>query len=162
MDESESVAHVSFCEDENGRYEEERWVGGEREKDKRLPEVMRRLNSISLWEICSTRQITSLKKVFIIGWQWGPCAVAWLHACVELFVFIMWCAAVNVWDDLFSSCFSAHLSRSLSTNAKWLLHCEIWIKTGLTHLEKNMAFSRLLMRPWRIQIHMSLVCSAPH
>lgn len=30
------------------------------------PEATRRLKSISLWKICSTRQITSLKKVFII------------------------------------------------------------------------------------------------
>ena len=46
--------------------------GGERAGDRqRLPEVMKRLNSISLWKIFSTRQITSLKKVFIIVWQRG-------------------------------------------------------------------------------------------
>ena len=41
--------------------------GGERG----LPEVMARLNSTSLWKICSTRQTTSPRKVFIMAWRGG-------------------------------------------------------------------------------------------
>ena len=110
----------SLCEDESDRYEEgKEWETARRMRDRhRLPEAMRRLNSISLWKICSTRQITPLKKVFIAVWQWGPRAVTWLHSRVWLFVFIMWRAAMSAPDDLFFP-LSACRSHSLSANIKW-------------------------------------------
>lgn len=105
-----------FCwflrEDESERYEEEMsktWTSGrereQRERDRqRLPEVMRRLNSISLLKNLLYKTNYFSKGSFHCV-AVGLCATTWLRAHVRLFVFIMWRAVMNAWDDLFF-CFS--------------------------------------------------------
>lgn len=70
----------------------DRWVDGGREedsnnRDRLFPEAVR-LNSISLWKICSMRQMKDLKK-FSSLYSCGACTVRWLCCHVGVFVFIM-------------------------------------------------------------------------
>lgn len=78
-----------ISEDEDERYEEER---------QRLPEVMRRLNSMKNL-LYKTNYFS--KESFHQCAAAGPCAITWLCVRVRLFVFIMRRAAMNAWDDLF-------------------------------------------------------------